>query len=97
MIKKISGGNNKTILWISILVLIIVGSAEITFGIIGKNNNERAKIFREEIRDNAKRIEVVENIAIRNERNNAVLLNEIKNVNKDIGEIKLLLKELHDR
>jgi len=90
----VNNENKKVVIWISIIVLIIISTFEMTFGIIYKNSNKQSEIQREEIRRNEKRIETVEKIAIENEKTNAVIINELKNFDKELDEIKELLKRL---
>ena len=91
---KINSESRKTVIWISIIVLFIIMTSEFTFGVISKNANKKVEIYREEIRRNEKRIETVEKIAIENEKVNAVIINELKNFDKELDEIKELLKGL---
>jgi len=90
----VNNENKKVIIWISIIVLIIISTSEMTFGVINKNANKQVEIYREEIRRNEKRIETVEKIAIENEKINAVIVNELKNFDKELDEIKELLRRL---
>ena len=92
--RRINNESTRTVIWISIIVLFIVMTSEFTFGVINKNANKQVEIYREEIRRNEERIKVVEKIAIENEKINAVILNELKNFDKELVEIKELLKGL---
>jgi len=92
MIRKITD-STKTLLWISILVLIIVASAEMTFGLIRRNSNNQIEMFQEDIKNNTRKIELIETIAIENSKANAVIINRLENIDKELIEIKEILKE----
>lgn len=91
---KMNSESTRTVIWISIIVLFIVMTSEFTFGVISRNANKQVEIYREEIRRNEERIKIVEKIAIENEKVNAVIINELKNFDKELNEIKELLRGL---
>jgi len=91
---KMNSESTRTVIWISIIVLFIVMTSEFTFGVIGRNADKQVEMYREEIRRNEERIKIVEKIAIENEKISAVILNELKNFDKELVEIKELLKGL---